>query len=53
LWSAAEGSSERFFANDFSETKVCESDVQVFVVKKNVFKFDIAMDNVAVMLKKS
>ena len=49
-WGAAEGSGEGFFADYFGEAKVCEFDGQGLVEEKDVFEFDVAVDNAAVVL---
>ena len=49
-WCATESSGEGFLANDFCETEVGELDGQVFVVKKDVFGFDVAVDDASFVL---
>jgi len=49
-WRAAQGGGEGFFADDFGEAKVCEFDDEGFVKEKDVFGFDVAVDDVAVVL---
>ena len=42
---------EGLFANDLSQTKVGDLDIQLLVDEQNVLWLDVAMDDVSLMLK--
>ena len=52
MWVYSQCGGERFFTNDLSKPKVCELDREILVCEKDIFGFDVAMDNIPLVLQK-
>lgn len=52
-WCATKSGCEGLFADDFRQAKVGEFDAEILVDEENVFGLDIAVDDVALMLKRT
>lgn len=50
-WCAAQGCSERLFANDLCKTKICELDVELLVDEEDVLGLDVAMYDAPLVLR--
>lgn len=47
-----QGSRERLFADDFRKPEVSKLDMQVFVSQEDVLRFDVAVNNVTLVLER-
>lgn len=41
---------ERFLANDFGQTEICQFDMQVLISQEDILWFNVSMDDISIVL---